>query len=375
MFRLRNDIKRQVITTIIAIVMGILVAGIILSITGYPPLKSIISLINGIFSRPKYISNVIIKSTPIIFTGLSVAFAFKTGLFNIGAEGQFIMGSIAATITGIMFDFHPIIQIPLIIIAGIIAGALYGAVVGILKAKFGIHEVITSIMLNWIALYFSNYLCTWEAFRKPNTNGTYILGDNSKTLILGIWKKSAEGIAQLQRIPFIGEVILKTDANVGFLIVVCVAIILTIVLKNTTKGFELRAVGFNKYAAEAVGINIKKNIVHAMMISGAIAGLGAALYMTGNSPHKITILSTFENNGFNGLAVALIANSSPIACIFSGLLYGGLLYGGQALQYDVGAPAEIINIVIGTIVFFVAIMPRALQMLENFLRKGRIDDE
>lgn len=363
-------LKKPIILTLIAIIMGLIVAGIILAIAGYPPLSSLQALLKGIFSTPKYFSNVVIKSTPIIFTGMAVAFAFKTGLFNIGAEGQFIMGCVASTIVGISFNFPTVIQIPLVLLAGVAAGAIYGGIVGFLNAKFGIHEVISSIMLNWIALYFLNFICTLEIFRKPNTNGTYLINESGMTMILGSWKKTKEGIAFLKDIPFFGQAFLKTDVNIGFIIAILTAILLEILLRNTTKGFELRAVGYNKFAAESAGINIKKNIIHVMMISGGIAGLGAALYITGNSPHNISLLSAFENTGFNGLAVALIATSSPIGCIFSGLLFGGLIYGGQALQYQVGAPSEIINIVIGVIVFFVALTQMIPSVVDKFAKVG-----
>lgn len=363
-------IKKPLVRTIIAILLGLLTACIILAAAGYPPLESMGALFSGIFSKPKYISNVIIKSTPLIFTGMAVAFAFQTGLFDIGAEGQFIIGSLAATLVGVTVELPAPLQIPLVLLAGMAAGALYAGIIGILKAKFGIHEVISGIMLNWIALYLSNYICILPMFRKGDSNGTYQVSEASKTLVLGIFKESDEGKELLNRIPVLGEMLLKTDMNIGFLMAVIVAILLTIILKKTTKGFELRAVGFNSFASEAVGINIRKNIVHVMLIAGATAGLGAALYITGNSPHKITVLSAFEGFGTNGLGVALIAGSSPIGCVLSGLLFGGLLYGGQTLQYVVGAPTEIINIVIGVIVFFVAVMQGVPAMLEKLVRKG-----
>ncbi|MGN0406259.1 MAG: ABC transporter permease [Bariatricus sp.] len=366
MNKITKALKRPFVRIIAAIVLGLITAGIILAAAGYPPVQSLLALGKGIFSKPKYISNVIIKSTPIIFTGLAVAFAFQTGLFDIGAEGQFIISALASTVTALTLDLPPVLQVVAILLAGMIAGALYGGIIGVLKAKFGIHEVISGIMLNWIALYLSNYVCILPAFRNGDSNGTYQVSEASQTLIFGTWKGTDAGKAALSKIPFLGEMILKTDMNIGFAIAVLAAVLLAFVLKKTTKGFELRAVGFNKYSAEAVGINIEKNIIQVMLISGAVAGLGAALYITGNSPHKVAILSAFENFGTNGLAVALIAGSSPVGCIFSGLLFGGLLYGGQALQYEVGAPTEIINIVIGIIVFFVAIMQGVPGLLNKF---------
>lgn len=365
MNKIAEALRKPVIRILAAIILGLAVAGIILAIAGYPPIASIAALGKGIFSKPKYISNVIIKSTPLIFTGLAVAFAFKTGLFNIGAEGQFIVGCLAATLVGVTVKVPAFLQIPLVLIAGMAAGALYGGIIGLLKAKFGIHEVISGIMLNWIALYLSNYVCMLPAFRKGDTNGTDQVSEASQTIILGVWKKTEQGAAALKKIPVVGEILLKTDANIGFIIAVLTAVLLAVLLKNTIKGFELQAVGYNKYAAEAVGINIRKNMLDVMLIAGAVAGLGAALYITGNSPHKVTVLSAFEGMGTNGLGVALIAGSSPVGCIFSGLLFGGLLYGGQALQYEVGAPTEIINITIGTIVFFVAIIQGVPRLLEK----------
>lgn len=364
-------LKKPFAMTMIAIICGFLVAGIILAAAGYPPLRSMSVLIQGVFSGPKHISNVIIKSTPLIITGIGVAFAFKTGLFNIGAEGQFIMGCVASTTVGIMFDFPSIIQIPLVLAAGVIAGAIFGGLVGFLKAKFGIHEVLTSIMFNWIALYLSNYISGLERFHKPDTMGTYAINKSGYTMVLGKWKATKEGKAALVENDFLRDTLLKTDVNVGILVAIVLAIVISFLLYRTTKGFELRSVGSNRFAAEFTGINVNKNILHSMIISGGICGLAAAFYITGNSPHGIATLAAFENTGFNALGVCLIAASSPIGCIFAGLLFGGLLYGGQSLQYEVGAPSEIINIVIGVIVFFVALTHIIPPLVERFSKGGK----
>lgn len=357
--------------TLIAILFGFLVAGVILAVAGYPPLHSLNVLVQGVFSGPKHISNVIIKSTPLIITGIGVAFAFKTGLFNIGAEGQFIMGCVASTTVGIIFDFPAVIQIPLVLAAGVIAGAIFGGLVGLLKAKFGIHEVLTSIMFNWIALYFSNYVCNLERFHKPDTIGTYAINKSGYTMVLGSWKATKEGKAALVSNDFLRDTLLKTDVNVGIIAAIVLALFISFLLYKTTKGFELRAVGANRFTAEFTGINVNKNILHSMIISGGICGLAAAFYISGNSPHGIATLAAFENTGFNALGVCLIAASSPIGCIFAGLLFGGLLYGGQSLQYEVGAPSEIINIVIGIIVFFVALTHIIPPLVERFSKGGK----
>ena len=355
------------VLTIIAIALGFCVAGLILLLAGYPPVESIRTLVESMIGRPKDISSVIIRSTPIIFTGLGVAFAIKTGLINIGAEGQYIVGCVVATMVGSMLDFPKPVAVLMVFASAMLVSALYAGFVGLLKAHLGIHEVISGIMLNWIALYFSNWVCNLEFFHKPGTVGMYPVNDCTYTMILPVWKRSEEGQAWLAQHPVLKETLGRTDVNIGFVIAIIAAFVITYLLNHTRKGFELRAVGQNIHAARFAGINVNRSIVHAMMISGMLCGIGAASYITGQSPHTVSTLSAFENVGFNGLAVAFIAFSSPIGCLFTGLLFGGLLYGGAGLQSRVGAPTEIINIVIGVIVFFVALsylIPRFVDRLD-----------
>lgn len=370
MEKIANLLKKQITSTIIAIFCGFIVVAVLLALTGYNPAEAFGILFRGIFSKPKYISQVVIKATPIILTGISVAFAFKVGLFNIGAEGQYIMGTIAATIAGNVFNLPPIFQIPVVVLSGVCAGGIYGAIVGFLKARFGIHEVITSIMLNWIAFYFGNFIVNTERFHQPDSTGTYMIRESGFTMFLYGWKKSEAGKAFLKEHPVLLDVILKTDINFGIIFAIIVAVIIAILLKSTTKGYELRSVGFNKDAAEFAGIDVKKNILHAMIIAGAISGLAGALTITGMAPHKISTMGTFENYGFNGMSVALIAGSSPIGCIFAGLLFAGLLYGGGSLQSTIGVPSEIINIMIGTIVFFVALTKVVPALADKLIKRG-----
>ena len=353
MGKISNIFKKQITITLLAIFFGFIVSAVILAAVGYNPLETFAILFKGMFSKPKYIMNVIIKATPIILTGLSVVFAFKVGLFNIGAEGQYIVGTIAATVTGILFDFPPIIQYPLVILSGMIAGGLYGAIIGFLKSKYGIHEVITGIMFNWIAFYAGNYVVTLDRFHQPNSTNTYSINQSAMDFIYN-WKVSESGAAVLKGNKLLLDIIGKTDINIGILFAIIVAILVKVILNKTTKGFELRAVGFNKDAAEFAGINIKRNIIYALLGAGAIAGLAGALSITGVS-HKLLTLSASENYGFNGLSVAMIAGNSPIGTIFAGLLFAGLFYGGGSIQSEIGAPSEIINIMVGTILFFVAI--------------------
>lgn len=368
MEKLNKILKKQITATVLAILLGFVVAMIILAFTGYNPFEAFGILFKGIFSKPKYIANVIIKATPIIITGVSVSFAFKVGLFNIGAEGQYIVGSVVATMVGIMTDFPGIIEYPLIILSGVLAGAVYGAIAGFLKAKFEIHEVIIGIMLNWIAFYFCNFIVSTNYFHQPNSTATKEISKHGFDIIYA-WKKSDAGKEVIKNNDFLKELIYKTDMNLGIIFAIIVAIIVAIVLKKTCKGYELRAVGFNKDAAEFAGINVRKNILHAMLIAGALSGLAGALMVTGVS-HKVSTLGTFENYGFNGLSVALIAGSSPIGSIFAGLLFAGLVYGGGAIQSEIGAPSEIINIMIGTIVFFIALSKLVPVFADKLKKRG-----
>lgn len=364
-------LKKPIVSTIIAIFSGFVVASIILAIAGFNPFEAMSAMFQGVFERPKSITNVIIKATPIILTGISVAFAFKTGLFNIGAEGQYIAGTIAATIVGISLDLPAFLQIPIVILSGMVAGAIFGGLVGFLKAKFGIHEVITSIMFNWIAFYLQNYIVSLKVFHKDKTSGTYPINENGWILVFN--KNAKEALrSSLKKNSALSEVILRTDINYGIIIAVIVAILVSILLYKTTKGFELRAVGFNPNASQCAGINVKRNILQSMIIAGAISGLAGALMISGMAPHNISTINVFENNGFNGLSVALIAGSSPIGCIFAGLLFSGLIFGGQSIQSKIGAPLEIINIMIGTIVFFVA-LTTIVPVISDKLAKRRAE--
>jgi len=352
---MRNILKKPLTGILLSIVFGFIVGAIVLAIAGYSPSAAFGSLFKGIFSKPKYISNIIIKATPLMLTAVSVAFAFKTGLFNIGTEGQYIVGAITAAVLGYELHLPALFQVLIVIGAAVIAGALYGGIIGSLKARFGIHEVITGIMLNWIALYLNNFIITLPGLKKPNAEATYEVQLQTYTTVLQKWKTSEAGMAWLKEHPVIQDILLRTSFNYGILIAIIVIIFVTFFLYRTTKGFELRSVGFNRDAAEFAGMNVSSKIIMSMVIAGAISGLAGALQITGCDPHRISTLATFEGYGLNGLSVALIAGSSPVGCIFAGLFFSALIYGGGTIQADIGAPSEIINIMIGTIVFFVAL--------------------
>ncbi|MEF9988305.1 MAG: ABC transporter permease, partial [Christensenella sp.] len=346
---------------------------IVLLVAGYNPLEAYGALFKGVFSKPKYIAQVIIKSTPIILTGISFVVAFKSGLFNIGGEGQYIMGALTAVIVGSKLDLPPGLHFVVVILMAMVMAGLLGAFVGLLKTKFGVHEVISCVMLNWIMLYLSNFLITTPWLKKPGTEASIEASTSAWSVMLNSWKTSDAGMAQLtQSNSPMAEVLLKTDFNYGIIVAVIIAIGVYFLYKNTKKGYELRAVGINPYASRLAGIGVNKNIVLSMAISAAIAGLAGALMITGVMPHRVTQLATLEGYGFAGISVALIGACSPVGSVFSGLFYSMLTYGSASIQSEIGAASEIMDIVIGVIIYTIAISSVFI-MLANRKKKVKKD--
>ena len=349
--KLLND---TFVFSIASVVLGLLVGAIALILSGHNPITVYGALIEGIIGKPKYIAWTIIRATPLILTGLSIAFAYKTGLFNIGAEGQFIIGALVAVLVGAGLDLPAIIHIPLTLISAAVAGAVWGGISGWLKARFGINEVISNIMLNWIAFYFSNFILTTTWLKVPNSETSVPIKDTAKISI--DWMK-----------PLVGP---ATSVNWGIVISIVIVLVIAFILAKTTLGFELRAVGFNKFGAEYAGINIKSSMLKSMAIAGAIAAIAGAIQVMGVT-NFITVLPAQEGYGFDGIAVALIANNNPIGVIFSGLLFGAFKYGGTKMQ-SVGAPSEVVNIIIGSIVYFIA-LTSVIRILYLKIRQKRIN--
>ena len=352
--------------TLISIVLGFLLGAIILLVAGFNPLEAYWVILKGIFSRSKYISYVIIYATPLIITGLSVAFALRTGLFNIGAEGQYIMGAIMAAAAGYFFELPLILHVTLAVGLAVIAGALWGGLAGYIKARFGVHEVISTIMLNWIALYFSNFVVTLKVFGSQGTGKSYAIQSTARINLLSDWKISEAGIEFIRSHKILGD-ILKTPINAGIIFAILLAVLVWYILNKTTLGYELRAVGFNPHAAEAGGINVKKSMVISMLISGGLAGAAGAFQVLGVS-HRIAKLAAMEGYGFDGIAVSLIGNNTGPGSVFAGLLFGALKYGGSKIQDSMQAPTEVINIMIGTIILFVA-MPKLIRLILTILER------
>ncbi len=357
--------RNRFLYTVLAIVLGIVIGSIILIVSGTNPIEAYKVIFFGAFGKPKYISWTIVKAVPLILTGLSVAFAFNTGLFNIGAEGQYIVGSIGALVVGLLLDLPPVLHGLVALLAGALCGYIWGALVGILKAKFQVNEVISSIMMNWIAFYLSNYLLSFPLLRNIESDNSYPIKKSASIKILGSWKASEAGKAVLANNKFLRD-ILNPPVNFGIIIAIIAAIVIWYILKKTTLGYELRAVGFNQKAAEYGGISINKSIVTSMGIAGILAGLAGAITVLGVSGN-IGIMAGQEGYGFDGMAVALIAGNNPLGTIPAALLYAGLTYGGGKLT-TIGTYSEVVNIIVGIMILFIA-MPKLLDMIRFFFTK------
>lgn len=342
------------INTILAILVGFIIGAILLAIVGINPFEAYAVLFGNVFGKPKYIAWSIVYATPLIFTGLSVAFAFRTGMFNIGAEGQYIIGSITAAVVGILFDLPPIIHIPFCILSAAIAAGIWGGIVGYLKAKKGVNEVLSMIMFNWIAYYLSNFIVNLQGIHRQGAESTETIKDSAKI-----------GIPSLASI-------LCPKVNVGIILAILAVIVIYYIINKTTLGYKLRAVGFNRNAAEYGGINVNRSIITAMAISGILAGLAGATQVLGVQ-YKVSQLAGQEGYGFEGITVALIGATHPVGVFFAGLFYGAMKYGGQKLTL-VNAPTEVIDIIMGSIIFFIAIA-NLFKLIGKKLRKGGNNNE
>ncbi|MDD6882044.1 MAG: ABC transporter permease [Firmicutes bacterium] len=339
-----DAIKAAVMAAVLGLVFGFIVMLIANPSQALSGLNAI--LIGGLRRLP----DVFYYATPLIMTGLAVGFAYKMGMFNIGASGQFTMGMFFAMYVGFMFDLPPVIHCLVAVIAGMIGGMIWGFIPGFFKAYFNVNEVITSIMFNYIGMYLVDM---WV-----QSNSKMYVPSMTRTAYL-------PASVQLTSLGFTGS-----SVSVAIIFAILVAVMAYIVLYKTTFGYELRATGFNKYGAEYAGMNGKRNIVLTMVIAGAMAGIGGAFSIL--APSVISGSSmTYEpvniiaNEGFDGIAVALLASSNPIGIIFSALFISLLKCGGT-LASLFGFKPEIIDVVIAVIIYFSAF---AMFMNEIFRAK------
>ena len=340
----RHPAILSIISTLIVIIAGLTIGFIVLLISNpehaWP---AFITVLTFGLSTMRNVGDVLLLATPIILTGLSVTFAFKTGLFNIGAAGQFAFGGFVAIYIGVEFTFlPPWLRIICSILGAAIAGGLWGAIPGLLKAYRNVHEVITSIMTNYIAMFFLSWLIQNTIFDIGRTT-TQLLPDDSNLPTMGF--------EYIFREP-LGAGFRTSNVNIGIILAVAIAILVYVILNKTTFGYELKACGFNKDAAKYAGINQNKNIVRSMMICGAIAGVGGALNYMNGTGLSMTAMPSLAAEGFEGIAVAFLGLTNPIGVIFSGIFVSYLQRGGAQLQPHF--TAEFVGIIIAVIIYFCA---------------------
>ena len=363
----RKDGTQKILASLISILIGLAVGAVVVAIVGISKKNIGVAgawdgmrlIFFGIFANgrnaagqlawgfnPTSWGNLLFRATPVIMTGLSVAVAFKTGLFNIGAPGQYLMGTLATLFIalGIPSDAVPagVIWI-LAFLGGMLAGALWGAVPGMLKAFLNINEVLACIMTNWIAAN----LVTW-AFDESNFKN---ITEGTKTGY--IYKTTFNGVAT----PKLGldRLFPNSQVNGGILIAIVIAVLVYILMTKTTLGYELKACGSNRHAARYAGINDRRNIVLSMAISGALAAGGAALYwLSGNTEFFWSTYQSLPSTGFDGIPVALLAVNNPIGVVFAGIFMAMLDIVGQNLTGFTAYNEYITDVIISVIVYLSA---------------------
>ncbi len=326
----------------IAILLGFALGAAVLLATGRSPIDMFYAMLQSVSGKnlradtfnPRYIGEFIVQSMPIMLTGLSVGFAFRTGLFNIGAEGQLMVGSIAAVAVGLWVQAPPVIHVLLVLLAAMLAGGLWGAIPGFLKARFNVHEVVVTIMLNYVALYLNNWAIV-SIFKSVDRIKTEVI---PATALL---KSSA--LAALTN---------GSRLNWGFVPVLLSILVYWFLIEKTTFGYSLRAVGFNKDGALYAGMKVNRSIVSSMIIAGVFAGLAGAVITVGTFSFG-RALPAAEGYGFDGIAVALVGGNAAIGVFLSGLLFG-MLKAAQPLMQSQGIPKDIASIIQASIVLFIA---------------------
>ena len=354
--------------SLLAIVAGLLAGFVILLISN--PQNALRGLgtilIGGWNNGMKGVGQVLYFATPIIMTGLSVGFAFKTGMFNIGASGQLMVGGFVSIYVGVTWTFLPgALHWIVALLMGMLAGMVWGMIVGIFKALLNVHEVISSIMLNYIGMYGVNYLVKNSHLFDALRNQTVNVANNAV-----IPKAGLDNIFYMLK----GRFHDASSVNAGILIAIGFALLIYILLGRTTFGYELKACGFNRHASRYAGISENRAIITSMAIAGGLAGVaGALMYLAPASGMHIHVAEVLAAQGFNGIAVALLGMSNPIGIIFTGLFIAHITVGGSYLQ-SLKYMKEIIDVIIGLIIYFSAFSLLVRDLMARVARRGRERD-
>jgi len=339
---LKNKTFSGIVSPIIAIFFGLLFGYLVIMIANPANSSRAFSVIlgGGFTKGLKGVGEVLYKATPLIFTGLSVAFAFQTGLFNIGASGQYTMGFTASLFTAfILVDKIPDSLLWIVcLLAGVIGGMIWGAIPGLFKALLNINEVITCIMTNYIGLFLVDMIIR---------DNPIVYNDNSK------WTNIMPAASDIPKWG-LNTIFKGSNIHGGIIIALVVAIIINIVIKKTRLGYELKACGFNKEAAKYAGINQNSRIMLSMVIAGGLAGLAGAINLQAGTSYTYAPVNALEQAGFNGIAVALLGSNDPIGTIFSAIFFAHIRQGGFYMQ-TLGVKSEVIDVIIGAIIYFSAL--------------------
>lgn len=326
-----------------ALLLALLLGSFFLLLNGYSPIDAYENILVGAFGGKYAIAETLLKTTPLIFTGLAVSVAFQAGLFNIGAEGQLLIGALAAAMVGAQnWPLPPLIYPLLALAAGFIAGGLWGGIAGIIKARFGAHEVIVTIMLNYIAALLTSYLVTypWKAEGMvPQTNP----------------------VVQNATLP---HLLRGSQLSAGFFLALIATVIVTWIVRKTVVGYEMRAIGFNPSASHTAGIRTLSIGTLAIALGGALAGVGGGVEVLG--VHGRFIQGFSPGFGFDGIAVSVLANNNPSLVPLTALLFGVLRAGGAYLERSTSIPGDFAVLIQGMVIFFAA-SPRIFTVL----RAGR----
>jgi len=362
---LKNKKVSAILAPIFAIVLGLLFGYlIIIFVSPNNSWQTFSIILQGGFSKGmKGIGEVLYKAIPLILTGLSVAFAFQTGLFNIGASGQYTMGFCASLFAVFYFqDKVPASVLWIVgLIAGMLGGMIWGAIPGLFKALLNVNEVITCIMTNYIGLFLVDMMIR---------DNSLVYNFNSK------WTKTIPADANIPKWG-LDKIFTRSSIHGGIIIAIVFAIIINIIIKKTKLGYELKACGFNKEAAKYAGINQNSRIMLSMIIAGALAGLAGAVNLQSGVSYTYAPVNVMDQAGFNGIAVALLGGNDPIGTVFSAIFFAHIKQGGFYMQ-TLGVKSEIIDVIIGAIIYFSAlslIIKTYLPVLAKKLEKKKLEKQ
>lgn len=372
---------------LIAILAAFAIGAIILLLQGVNPLEAYKAMIVGAFGSKNGLADTLVKAIPLLLVGLGIAIAFRGGVINIGAEGQLIVGALVTTFLGVQFgeSMSPLLIIIIGLVAGMLAGGLWGAIPGYLKAHLGVNEILSTIMMNQIAIQIGFFLLRGpmidpaeraagtnipQSARLPKVIDMPRFTDMAKSLGFTESAKDLglEGFAK----EIYGLFVEPTRFHSGFIFAVVVAILAYILLWRTTIGYRIRAVGLNPHASRYAGINVKSNMILSMTLSGAFAGLAGAVEILGLHHRMFEPLAVSAGYGFAGIVAALFGKLHPLGIIPSSILFGGLLVGGDKMQRAMQVPQVLVQVILGLVVLFVVSTDYFVRKRQN--QRVSVDD-